>query len=148
MHIKNTIGFTVLGFIMATGAAFAHDNGGGRGDHMDRPSFAEIDTDGDGQLTKAELAAVRAAKFAERDTDGNGEISLEEMAAGHEGRKAGRMERMFKYLDTDESGGISLSEMTQKDDRAEKRFVMMDADENGTISEEEFDNGGKRGHDK
>ncbi len=145
MQIKKTIGLTVLGFIMASGAAFADDNGEGKGKHMDRPSFEEIDTNGDGQLTKAELAAVRAAKFAERDTDGNGELSIEEMTADREVKDESRMERKFEFMDKDSSGGISLAEMSPNDDRIEKRFVMMDADENGTISEDEFENGGKRG---
>ena len=121
------------------GLAFAHG--------AMRPSFADLDADGDGQITAQEFEAHRDAKFAEADADNSGELSLEEMSAMHEGRKMKdetRAARMFKYLDKDSSGGISAAELHKNDDRIGKMIALADADENGTISEEEFDN--MKGH--
>ena len=51
--------------------------GRGRGAAM----LESFDSNGDGQLTQAEIDAVRADRFAQFDTDGNGELTLDEYEA-------------------------------------------------------------------
>lgn len=45
------------------------------------PSFAELDTSGDGVLTQAEIAAIGAGKFTESDANGDGFLDAEELKA-------------------------------------------------------------------
>lgn len=120
----------------------------------DRPDFATLDVNSDGQLTQDELAAAGAARFATIDTDGNGTISVEELATQAEGRAADRAARVLGRLDANEDGVLSQDELPQRDGRRMTRmFDRVDANDDGTISEEEFDSvkdrgrGGKdRGH--
>ena len=113
-----------------------------RGDRGERPSFTELDTDGNGELTLAELQAHGAARFAETDTNGDGFLSAEELVAAAEGRSEARItrfvDRMIEHRDANDDGLLSAEEMAPKGDRAERMLKHVDADENGTISEEEF----------
>ena len=76
--------------LLATGAihpAMADDHGKmGKGDMMEK-----IDTDGDGQVSKAEFLKSHEDRFSELDTDGNGYISAEEHQAFKE-----EMQEKFK----------------------------------------------------
>ena len=52
--------------------------GGGKGMNV---SFEEIDKNGDGFVTQAEVDAHRLARFAAMDTNGDGALSVEELVA-------------------------------------------------------------------
>lgn len=119
-------------------SAQAHERKGGG----ERMTFAELDTDGNGEITVAEMDARKAARFAEIDTNGDGGLSAEELTAqAKEGadtdRVAKRVERMIERNDANEDGLIQADEMGG--DRQDKMFERIDTDENGSISEEEFD---------
>lgn len=58
---------SVLFLTLFTGAAFATP-----------PSFADVDTDGDGAISTEEASVVEGLDFAAADTDGNGSLSQEE----------------------------------------------------------------------
>ena len=51
----------------------------GMGAHGARVSFEELDADGNGEVTQAEVEAHRAARFAATDTDGDGKLSAAEI---------------------------------------------------------------------
>ncbi|MFD0978316.1 EF-hand domain-containing protein [Tropicimonas aquimaris] len=138
----------VTGLMVTTGAnAF----GGAQGS-LERPSFAQIDTDGDGKLTAAEMQALPAIMAAERfkaaDTDGDGKMSKEELAAAitqqRENRDAERAERMISRFDADKDGAVSEQEMLdsmgqgRKASPGERFIAMADTDKDGAVSEEEF----------
>lgn len=156
MKMKKT--YTVMvstALIMATaGSAFADDGRGkgGRGFGHERPSFGEIDTNGDGQITAAEVTAMHQAKFAEMDADGNGEISADEFTAHAERGHADRAAKMIEQFDADKSGGLSQDEMPRRGgddvDRVARMIEHLDSNGDGQISQEEFDaapmRGGKR----
>ena len=123
---------------------------GERGERGDRPSFTELDADGNGELTLAELQSHGAKRFADADTDGDGLLSSDEMVAAAKAREEGRMakfvDRMIERRDTNGDGFLSVEEMAPEGDRAERMLEHADADNNGTISEEEFASLKKPGH--
>lgn len=107
-------------------------------------SFAELDADGSGEVTQAEMQAFHEARRAALDTNGDGGLSKEEMLAAAEGRKAERAERridrMIERLDANEDGIIQFDEMPERNaDRAAERFAKIDTDGSGGLSEAEFD---------
>ena len=125
-----------LSFPLVAHADHHGHRGGGHGGmeaHM-----AELDTNGDGDISKAEIEAHRAAMFAEADTNSDGALSPEEMIAHHEAkmaeRKAKMQARMFAKMDADGDGAISVEEF---DSRPMRGFDRLDADDDGVITEEE-----------
>ena len=102
--------------------------------------IAEIDTNGDGNISKEEVDAHRAAKFAEVDTDGDGALTQAELDAHHEAERARRMAerkaKMFAKLDTDGNGTISAEEFNS---REHPGFDKADADGDGVVTKEEMD---------
>jgi len=116
---------------------------------QDRPDFATLDTNGDGQISMEELAAQGAARFAAADTNSDGALSEDELlaraTARNQERAAKMVERMLAHLDENDDGLIQQSELPDPNaTRAERRFSRADADENGTLSEEEFEAAGAR----
>ncbi|MEM7295233.1 MAG: calcium-binding protein [Pseudomonadota bacterium] len=114
----------------------------------DRPSFSELDSDSNGEVTQAEFASFRAAKFAERDTNGDGSLSAEEMTAAAENaeRAERRVAKMIERHDDNGNGSLELGEIGPSEERMAERFERLDADGSGGISEEEFaEMRGKRG---
>ena len=160
MKTKLTILLTALGLT----ASLASARGGrpGHGTGSPRPLPADVlekyDTDGDGVLSDAEKAAMRAAMEAERaaaraefiakyDADGDGVLNAEERAAARaamEAEKLAALTEKFNALDTDASGGLSAEEWAAgapADADAAKvaaAFDHKDADDDGSLSLAEF----------
>lgn len=123
------------------GAALAFGPGKGmhhgmRGQDM-RPSFEELDADGDGQITRAEMQAHRQARFEAADTDGDGKLSPAEMEARAMARVQARVAAMVERLDSDGDGLLSVDEMPARKGMA-RLFDMVDADDSGAITAEEM----------
>jgi Ca2+-binding EF-hand superfamily protein len=121
----------------------------------ERPDFATLDINGDGEVTKEELEAQGAARFAATDADGSGALSEVELAAQANDRAFDRISKMIERLDTNEDGELQQSELEEgregRRSRGSDMFERIDTDENGSISQEEFDNakerrGGHRRH--
>jgi hypothetical protein len=108
-------------------------HGGGDAEHM-----KAIDTNGDGDISTAEIEAFRTSMFNAADANKDGSLTLAEMNAHHEAmeaqRKAERQSRMFASMDTDGNGAVSAAEFASKPMRGMER---MDADGDGTVTEEE-----------
>lgn len=127
---KTALTFTAAAIALAGTAALAQG-------HMTR-----ADTDGDGQITRAELTAQADDMFARMDANDDGVIDAED-------RSARRMER-FAAADADGDGEITQAEMqamheareqrreTRRTDRMAKMFDRMDADNSGGLSQEEL----------
>lgn len=135
--------------ILATGAVVAKPGFGGFGPKM---QFEEIDTDGNGEISKAEIEAQKAAGFRAADTNGDGKLSSEELQAKSEERAAHRTSKMIEHLDKDGDGVLSESELSERGRRGDM-FARLDRDESGGISKEEFEQarehrGGKHHHGK
>lgn len=129
-----------LSAAIALGGMTVADAKGGHGGQK-RPDFSALDTNGDGEITKAELEARGAARFAEADTDGNGALSKDELLARMRKANEKRVDRILERLDTDDNGSISQAEMEAAPRRggADRLFERADTDDSGTITKEEFD---------
>ncbi len=102
-----------------------------------RATFQELDADGDGQVTQAEITAHRTQKYTAADTDGDGKLSVEEMQAAAQAKANERVTKMFDKHDANADGFLSEDELP-KPRRASKMFERIDADGNGSISEQEY----------
>ena len=102
-----------------------------------RATFQELDADGDGQVTQAEIETHRNQKFTAADTDGDGQLSVEEMQAAAQTKANERVTKMFEKHDANADGFLSEDELP-KPRRASKMFERIDADGNGSISEQEY----------
>lgn len=106
-----------------------------------RPTFEELDADGDGQVTRAEMEAHRKARFAEADANGDGEIARDELSAWMDKRRAEARERMLDRMighrDIDGDGSLSLDEMAGES--GTEMFARIDGDGDGAISKGEFE---------
>lgn len=108
--------------------------GPGKGAHA---TFEELDVDGNGEVSRAELDAHRAGQFAKADANGDGKLSLEEIEARALERAKERSARMLERHDANKDGFLTEDEMP-KPRRAGKFFDRIDTDGNGAISEQEF----------
>jgi len=145
-HVKFIALVVAAAGMTAGGAALAK----GFGHHGPKMSFEEIDADGNGEVTKAEIQAMKDAHFAKADADGDGKLTLEEMQARAQERANERAVRMLERFDKDGDGALSKDELPQPR-RAGKMFDRMDADGSGGISKQEFEearmhHGGKHRH--
>lgn len=139
----------LIAVVGSAGASFAEGEKdmGRRGGKM--PALEMLDTDGDGQVSQAEMDAHKAERFAQTDTDGNGSLSAEEMAEAARGKKAERqtkrIEKMITRMDTDGDGEVSAAEL---DAMAKKSpFERLDTNGDGVLSADEFA-AGHQGHGK
>jgi hypothetical protein len=102
--------------------------------------FEMIDTDGDGRITAAEIAAFRAAGVAGSDANGDGKLSAEELAAQQLAmmRRIAevRAARMVAELDLDGDGLLSVEELAARP-MPVLRLERLDRDGDGVISREE-----------
>jgi hypothetical protein len=147
--ILTTVAATLLGSV-----AFAAEHGKGNmggmgmagGSPLAQISFADLDTNGDGQLTLEELTAQPANHFASADTDGDGGLSADEMTemmmARMKDRIATMAAQMIERIDANKDGQIQADEMKPMGaDGAglERMFAIMDINGDGAVSQEEFD---------
>ncbi|WP_298359898.1 EF-hand domain-containing protein [uncultured Litoreibacter sp.] len=128
---------------MVPTASFAKGEGRGNGPRI---TFEALDSDGNGEVTKAEMEAAADARFANSDSNGDGFLTKEELTSAANGRAEKRIERMFKRRDANDDGKLSTTELRPSDDRAAERFARADTDNSGGISKEEFEAAKKSRH--
>ena len=132
--------------------AAGHGSGPMKGAHAPMMQFDEIDANGDGKVTRDEIAAGMKARFADADADGDGTLSAEEMTAQMlermQARAEARVARMIAARDADGDGVLSPDEMGPPTPEG-RMMARFDTDGDGAISKQEFENapmsGGHRG---
>jgi len=113
------------------------------------PEFGTLDTDGDGALTLAEMAAAAAARFDAADTDGDGGLSVAEIAARADARRMDGLAAMIADNDANGDGILQADEMQRGGrDRMARMFDRLDADDDGAVSAAEFAAARDHGHDR
>ncbi|ATF19100.1 EF-hand domain-containing protein [Phaeobacter gallaeciensis] len=137
-HTKFIAAVIAVGAVIGATGAIAKPGFGGKGGFGPRMSFEEMDTNGDGQVTKAEMKGLREARFATADANGDGKLTLAEMEAAAQARAKTRAAAMLERMDADKDGALSLDELP-KPRRAGKMFDRVDANDDGAISKEEFE---------
>ncbi|MEM6477407.1 MAG: calcium-binding protein [Pseudomonadota bacterium] len=114
-----------------------------RGGDRERASFSELDANGDGEVTLAELQAHGAARFATNDTNGDGALSAEELVAARSVDNVERLERrinrFIERADENGDGLLQQSEIGPSQARMTARFERIDADGSGGLSEAEME---------
>lgn len=121
-----------------TGAALADRHNGGT---QMRPTFDALDTDGDGEITRAEMTAHMQSRFDRADADGDGALSREELITRMMARQAERIGRRADHMidrhDADGDGHLGMQELQAR--RRGGMMARMDLDGDGTVSRAEFD---------
>lgn len=123
----------ILVATMASTLALAQ--GGPDGPHGEgfmQERFADLDTNGNGRITRDEVDAKIAADFSAADTDGNGTLSEEEADAFHQARHAERM-----ALHEERRATREARHEERREDRGERHFNRAAGDD-GVIDREEF----------
>lgn len=143
-NLKTKLVLAGVGLALAMTPIMAQAKGG----HGPRVMFEELDADGNGSITEAEMQAHRAARFTTADTDEDGSLSRAELEAqmksGDEDRMERRLNRMMDRLDADDNGALSQEELAQAGgDRRGRGFLRLDKDGDGAVSKAEFDEMGK-----
>lgn len=106
-----------------------------------RPAFSDLDINGDGQITRADIDARQAARFAAIDADGNGALSAQELIAAARAKSENRIrirtQKMLKLRDANGDGVLSADEIAPK--ATPRFFKRLDTDGDGAVSLAEFD---------
>lgn len=141
-----------LAALIAGGTAYADHHG-------KRPN---MDTDGDGVVTRSEAQAHSASMFARMDANNDGKLDSSDRDAKREQHRAG----MFEALDSDKNGQISRSEfmafdhegmrgpggkhhhMGKRGHRGQHMMAMADTNKDGAVTMAEFTAGSMQHFDR
>lgn len=94
--------------------------------------FAELDANGDGNISAGEFDALRARHLAQLDGNNDGFVTFDEHKAA---REAMAREHFTRRHDRDGDGRVSVDEMA---DRGDGRFERMDGNDDGVVSQDEM----------
>ena len=114
--------------VLASGATQAVGEGlGGQRD----VSFEQLDANGDGEVTPAEMRASGAARFEEADTNGDGKLSFDELEAQAQDNYKRFIGLLIARADADKDGMLTLQEMRDAAPGRHKAFNDLDSDGSG-----------------
>lgn len=86
--------------------------------------MAQLDQDGDGEVTGEEARSALGAKLSDYDADGDGTLSIAEFETLHSAMIREMMVDRFQHLDADGDGRVTADEMTAPADRIERMQKM------------------------
>lgn len=104
----------------------------------------EVDTNGDGRITQAEIDAAVNARFARFDANKDGRLSLDEFQALWADLTRPAMVRAFQFMDPDGDASITKAEVDERFGRLVQRF---DRNGDGALSLEDRYGQGSRPRD-
>ncbi len=145
---KTLISATLLAtvpLIAVVGSAMAQPpaDASGRGERM----WERLDSDGDGEVLVTEIEQRAAARALERaqemDSNGDGVVTKEEAKAFHRAKKEKRRAKREarRFPDENGDGVVSREEFIEA---AETRFDRLDKNADGVLSEDEKPKGNRR----
>ena len=97
--------------------------------------FEQMDANGDGALTQAEVDAFRAQRASAMDANGDGVVSFEEAKAAREAKREERARARFNRQDANGDGVVTVDEIGG---RAAKMFERLDANGDGVVTRDEL----------
>ncbi len=121
-------GAVILGLTSAALAGEGHKGGGPMGRIADFVSLA--DANGDGKVTREEVAAFRSAEFKQFDANKDGKLNAEEYVAMAEDIRLKLLVVRFKKHDLDSDGNLTEAELAT---RADRMFDHLDQSNTGAI---------------
>lgn len=98
--------------------------------------FAQMDTDADGSITRAEFIASRGVMFDKRDRNSDGYLDKADMGKRAARRGGERIEQMLEHLDADKDGKVSRDEFVSAETPL---FTRADQDANGILDAAEIE---------
>lgn len=139
--------FPFMALICVTAVGLSAAMASARDGAQSRPDFDTMDRDGNGEISQSELTEMGQERFRANDTNGDGQLDRAEMEAAAAKRTEARIERVLARLDANKDGTLSLEEMSARHDTG-RMFKRLDSDGNGTVSKAEFEAGREkmRGH--
>lgn len=142
-HVLIGSAAAALGLAALVAATSSHARAGGpdgmRGEGI-QMLFEAVDANQDGKVTADEIEAHRAASFSDLDTDGNGEVSRQEFIDHASARAGERAGTMFDRLDADGDGVLSrdaIEAQGRPGPDPARIIARFDTDGDGAISTEE-----------
>ena len=148
IKIALAIGVATLGGLAIAGTSFAGGGHGWKGhhaggDHHGGPKgaamFEQLDADGDGRVTRAEMESAIDEHLAGADSDKSGSLSLDEFEGLWLSKMRERMVDDFQRLDNDGDGQVTREEMAKP---MERMFDRADRNDDGAIERGEGRRGG------
>jgi Ca2+-binding EF-hand superfamily protein len=103
-----------------------------RGERIAQHILAQVDTDHDGKISKAEFDAQSQAMFKRLDKNGDGKIEAAELPQRHWTQMGSRM---FDKMDTNGDGKVTKAEFTAANDQL---FQKLDVNGDGVITKDEM----------
>lgn len=98
----------------------------------------EMDTNGDGEIARAEFDAFHANRFKEMDTNGDGKITPDEIKAERDKILKNGKDKRFDAADANHDGVLTRAE-TKKTPMLYRHFDEMDVNQDGKVTREEMD---------
>lgn len=129
--MKSTLAAVAVAAVLVTMPAVAAP-------HEGHAFVADYDTNGDGQVTRAEFDAARTARFNATDANKDGWISEDEYVAEY----SARLEKQLAASDRDEAK--KAEERQRQIRQTHVRFGVLDTNKDGKIQKAEYDASGSR----
>jgi hypothetical protein len=93
--------------------------------------FDQLDADGDGRVSRAEMEAYRAERLRSADKNGDGRLDPQEFETFWLEVTRPMRIRAFQFLDADGDGVVGAAELQRASDRM---FMRMDRDGDGYLT--------------
>ncbi|WP_037027532.1 EF-hand domain-containing protein, partial [Psychromonas aquimarina] len=140
--LMGTASYTFANLVNENVVTYPENSSSAQSDKQHKgPTFAQLDKDGDGEISKTEARGRLLVHFDDADTSGSGTISQAEFEAfkidnAGKGGKQHKQRPTFAQLDSSDDGQLSRDDVQG---RLLADFNKIDSDGSGMISQAEFE---------